>query len=355
VDGMSGAEPRGRVAPEPEAAALEPVWIPFGPDPGAGPSAGQAPGQRQADGPPPHRPARHPRGDSGRPEDRGPAADALAGEALESTAGAAAGPGAAPESPARAADGEAGARPKAGEAAAGTPAGEAGAAPATASALPAEAGAAPPADPWPREERAAFADAGGVAAPAGPGAGAAPRDPAAATGAGGATAPTPPAPDASPHPQASASDAADGGPIPLPAVAERLAISPYALRSLLDEYADLVPVTRQDADRTPALAPEAVRRLRFIAAARAQGLAHEEVRRRLQDGGEGPAGADVLLDRLEQLQAELAQSERRRVEDRDRLLLALMRTQQEIQHLRVEMAGPRRSRRKGLWQRLFGG
>jgi hypothetical protein len=144
----------------------------------------------------------------------------------------------------------------------------------------------------------------------------------------------------------------EGPMVPLSTVAATLGLSPYTLRSLLDEYADVVAPERM-ADGQPGLGAEAMARLRVIAAGHAQGLSGDEVRHRLLDGDQ-PLGPDALLDRLEQLQAELAQSERRRVEDRDRLLLALMRTQQEIQHLRFELAGTRRSRRKGFWARLFG-
>ncbi|HVB09861.1 MAG TPA: hypothetical protein VNM16_05770 [Bacillota bacterium] len=142
-------------------------------------------------------------------------------------------------------------------------------------------------------------------------------------------------------------------PVPLASLGPLLGLSPYALRSLLDEFADVVPVDGRVPGQ-PGLLPDDVERLRQIAGGHAQGLAHDEIRRRLELGADAPPMADALLDRMEQLQAELAQSERRRVEDRDRLLLALVRTQQEIQHLRYEMTGTRRSKRKGFWARLFG-
>lgn len=64
----------------------------------------------------------------------------------------------------------------------------------------------------------------------------------------------------------------------------------------------------------------------------------------------------ALLSRLERLTQELARSEEKRVEDRDRMLTALMRTQQEIQHLRYELAtrASRKDRKKGFFSRLFG-
>lgn len=58
-----------------------------------------------------------------------------------------------------------------------------------------------------------------------------------------------------------------------------------------------------------------------------------------------------LLNKLERLTHELSQSEQRRVDDRDRLLTVLMRTQVEIQQLRHEMAAQasRRDRKQPSW------
>jgi DNA-binding transcriptional MerR regulator len=161
---------------------------------------------------------------------------------------------------------------------------------------------------------------------------------------------------AQPEPPATAGSPAPAEPeplVPLGRVAELLGLAPFLLRNLLEEFGDLVPV-RAGAEG-PGVAAEAMERLRVIAHGRAQGLAADEIRRRLERGPEdSPPTAAAVLERLERLQAELAVSERRRVEDRDRLLTALMRTQQEIQHLRYELAGRRRERRRGFWARLFG-
>lgn len=58
-----------------------------------------------------------------------------------------------------------------------------------------------------------------------------------------------------------------------------------------------------------------------------------------------------LLQKLERLTQELAESEQRRVDDRDRLLTVLLRTQVEIQQLRHEMAAQasRRDRKQQSW------
>jgi hypothetical protein len=69
------------------------------------------------------------------------------------------------------------------------------------------------------------------------------------------------------------------------------------------------------------------------------------------------AEAPSVIERLDTIAQRLDQSEERRHEDRDRLLMALLRTQQEIGHLRGELAAvtPRRNRRPALrlafWRR----
>lgn len=70
----------------------------------------------------------------------------------------------------------------------------------------------------------------------------------------------------------------------------------------------------------------------------------------------GETSNDDLSSHLEHLAKALNRSEERRARDRDRLLTALMRTQQEIQQLRYELVGQRsrRQRKKGLLVRLLG-
>ena len=69
-----------------------------------------------------------------------------------------------------------------------------------------------------------------------------------------------------------------------------------------------------------------------------------------------PAQGEALLKKIEELKGQLARSEERRTEDRDRLVTLIMRTQMEIQHLRYELAASqsRRERHRGFWRRLFG-
>jgi DNA-binding transcriptional MerR regulator len=103
------------------------------------------------------------------------------------------------------------------------------------------------------------------------------------------------------------------------------------------------------------LPPDAVDRLRAIWRLRGEGLAPADIRQQLAGGTQGDP-LQRLLAQLDRLHAELQRSEARRVEDRDRLMMALVRTQQEIQHLRYELsaARSRKERRRGFWARLFG-
>ncbi len=90
---------------------------------------------------------------------------------------------------------------------------------------------------------------------------------------------------------------------------------------------------------------------------RAEGATDDQIRAAIS-GGEDPAGAAGRLgSALERLARELEQTEKRRAEDRDRLLTALMRTHQEVRQLRNELAAQtsRKSRkRKSLFSKLFG-
>jgi len=140
---------------------------------------------------------------------------------------------------------------------------------------------------------------------------------------------------------------------PMAAACQRLGIAPYVLRGLLDEYPEALPLAGERL-----LTPEAVERLEAILRWRREGLSPDEIRQRLAQGVSTPPDDPMtaLLDRLSHLQTELSRSEQRRVEDRDRMMMALVRTQQEIQHLRYELAGDRsrKGRRRGFWRRLFG-
>ena len=141
---------------------------------------------------------------------------------------------------------------------------------------------------------------------------------------------------------------------------EVLGLTPHVLRRLLDDFEDVLPPVRADGEDR-GLAPAAMPVLAAIAGWRAAGMAHEEVHRRAQAmAAQGtPALADDATERLvaevSRVHAELLRSEQQRGEDRDRMLTALMRTQQELASLRLELAARhRRERKRGFWSRWFG-
>lgn len=143
--------------------------------------------------------------------------------------------------------------------------------------------------------------------------------------------------------------------ISLDEVCTTLQLAPHVVRSLLTEYRPWLTTAESEGG----LSREDFARLTRIHAWRSQGLSAAEIRRRLeagQESGEGEAGLNLLLEEIGRMAGLLQASEEKRAEDRDRLMLALMRTQQEIQQLRYEVAASksRRERRKGFWSRLFG-
>lgn len=169
-------------------------------------------------------------------------------------------------------------------------------------------------------------------------------------------------------------------------VCSLLNLSPYALRGMLQDYGDLLQLEAGD-DSLPMgkrkLSDWSFRLLREAVTLRSAGLSREEIRDRLRALGEAAAGLALvpgydqgagtqpwglryvdratardllLIQKIEQLAEQLARSEERRSEDRDRLLMALLRTQQEVQQLRYELAarGRRQRKRKSWWERLLG-
>jgi DNA-binding transcriptional MerR regulator len=165
-------------------------------------------------------------------------------------------------------------------------------------------------------------------------------------------------------------EAAPGPDLPLSfaQACARLGTSPHVLRRLMDEYEEVLPPL-VDAGPERHLPPGAVELLGRILRWRQEGRTRQEIvtlARGLgaaQEQAAGPAGAGPeevaqrLVAELARLHDELRRTEERRAEDRDRLLTALMRTHQELQHLRYELAAARsrkERRRRGLWGRLFG-
>lgn len=129
-----------------------------------------------------------------------------------------------------------------------------------------------------------------------------------------------------------------------------LQIDSRTFRSLLREFGDHLG---EDAAK---LGTETLAKLKEILRWRSEGMSAVEISARLAGQEVAPAAAGVVLERLEVITAELERSERHRLEDRDRLLTAMMRTQQELTHLRYEMSSlsSRRDRRRTLWARVLG-
>jgi DNA-binding transcriptional MerR regulator len=181
--------------------------------------------------------------------------------------------------------------------------------------------------------------------------------------------------------------AVGGGSYTFAEVCSLLNLSPYTLRGLLADYGDVLGLGGIGQEEVPTgkrrLPEWAFRLLKEVVALRNAGLSREEIRDRLRalaeaaaglalvPGYQGPGGSGqlvryvdratardlLLIEKIEHLSEQLARSEQKRAEDRDRLLMALLRTQQEIQQLRYELVarGTRRDRkRRSIWARLFG-
>lgn len=144
-----------------------------------------------------------------------------------------------------------------------------------------------------------------------------------------------------------------GGTLPLEDVAVRLGVGASHLSDLLSAYPELFSLELAGGGR--------ITESGFLKAAALfrmtrDGLARKEILRRMAlvaEETEAAATRDVaradLATHLGQLVSDLQRSEIRRTEERDRFVTALMRTRQEIQHLRYELAAaiPRRQRRRG--------
>lgn len=132
---------------------------------------------------------------------------------------------------------------------------------------------------------------------------------------------------------------------------ERLGIPPYTLRMLRQEYATLL-----SGDPADGFMPDSdVELLRRVLKLRDEGYGTEETLARLQAAAAGePQSLDAELAKLA---ASLARAEQIRRSDRDMLLTALMRTQQELQQLRHELATRERrqarKKKQSLWARLW--
>jgi hypothetical protein len=152
-------------------------------------------------------------------------------------------------------------------------------------------------------------------------------------------------------------------------VCEILGTRPAELRRVLRDFGREIGYSDSEPEASSRfLAPEALERARRVLAFKAGGMDYGQIVERLMLDRSGPlepssgstseGGAyEVLLSKIEHLEKEVATSEQRRVEERDKTLTTLARTQQEVQRLKNEVAiGRSRAakRRKSFWERLFG-
>ncbi|MEW6082050.1 MAG: hypothetical protein AB1576_09815 [Bacillota bacterium] len=157
---------------------------------------------------------------------------------------------------------------------------------------------------------------------------------------------------------------------------ERLGLGPKTFRNMVDEYREVLGLSAEEDQGLP---EERVETLERIVEWRSSGLGPEEIGRLLEETmpSQAPPRSSQtserllarvpshreralmeqsLPERLERLVKAIGQSESKRLEDRDLMLTAMMRIQQEVRMLRYELrGGTRRERRRGFWSRLFGG
>lgn len=147
---------------------------------------------------------------------------------------------------------------------------------------------------------------------------------------------------------------------------ERLGIAPHTFRQILFEYSDVIG---DEGDESQTLTVDAFDRLQRVLALRNGGATPEQIRAvflpvPVNDQLPVTTGTltdtefpdDPLVGRIDDLSRQLRLSEERRREDRDRVLLSIIRAQQEIEHLRFEIAATssrRDKKKKGFWARLF--
>ncbi len=149
-----------------------------------------------------------------------------------------------------------------------------------------------------------------------------------------------------------------------------LNIAPRTFRQLLREYAGLLEwEVPADQDMPRGLPAEVFDRFRTIVEMRAAGRDFESIKRavlREREVAEPPlprtppvadVSNSVVIALLRELSDELKQAEERWGEERERILTALIRVQQELQSLRYELASHtsrRERKRKSFWASLLG-
>ncbi|MCR4398738.1 MAG: hypothetical protein NUV93_07230 [Firmicutes bacterium] len=160
-------------------------------------------------------------------------------------------------------------------------------------------------------------------------------------------------------------------------ICERLGLTAAQLRDVISSFGDILGAGEADqpppddevtwrelldgdaeSEGTPGLPRESLQKIEKIVRMRADGIPDAEIRRILLDAEASASSAEERLAlNLDRLAREIELTEKRRAEDRDRLLTALMRTHQEVRQLRNELAAQssRRARKKrSILSRLLG-
>ena len=138
------------------------------------------------------------------------------------------------------------------------------------------------------------------------------------------------------------------------AICKETGMSVKSFRKLQQRFADLLPMEERNGKK--GLGPESYAKLQLILHSQQQGMNDEAIRQQFHRPPEDPVVSQehALLQKLEAMNELLERQEKRQTEERDRLMMVLMRTQQEIQHLRYEVAAAKSRRdRKKPWWNLF--
>ncbi|MEW6243384.1 MAG: hypothetical protein AB1497_03800 [Bacillota bacterium] len=117
-------------------------------------------------------------------------------------------------------------------------------------------------------------------------------------------------------------------------------LHPRLVGEIVREYGQELGVSESE-EGDLHLPEDSVPLLKSIHLWQAEGLGVEEIRQRLKAPGRPPVEFqdNELYNRLLDLVTRLEKTEKQRAEDRDRLLTALIRTQQEVQQLRYQLVG----------------
>ncbi|GEM_PF-5637827 len=130
-----------------------------------------------------------------------------------------------------------------------------------------------------------------------------------------------------------------------------LNVSPQTFRQLISDYQNYVEILGDGKNK--GLSEEGFRNLQMIVSLREQGLAAEEIAASLekQYTVESVEMADLFAE-IKELREALLKSQERYLEDREKMMLTLLKLQKEIQHLRYELASTssRKERKKKLWR-----